>query len=155
MKMRKFLCMLLACAITTTGLMVTADAAAAFDSRTICLEDMACEQMDISALEHWTWNAASRATDSIHQDIPAASIGTVGNPFPLKSGKTITFNCSYSPSPASVDFGVIAPDGKFYSINVKGGSINQPIRVGQSGDYSVAIRNNSSQLVRIVGFIDY
>lgn len=68
---------------------------------------------------------------------------------------TVSFNCSYSPSSASMDFGVIASSGQFYYINVKGGSISQAIRINQAGSYAVAIRNNSSQTVRVVGFVDY
>ncbi len=54
-----------------------------------------------------------------------------------------------------MDFGVIASDGKFYSINVKGGSINQTLGIRQAGSYAVAIRNNSSQTVRVIGFVEY
>ncbi len=54
-----------------------------------------------------------------------------------------------------MDFGVIAPDGYFYFLNVEGGSINQSIRVSQSGSYAVAVRNNSSNTVFVVGFVNY
>ena len=67
----------------------------------------------------------------------------------------IEFTCSYSPSSANVDIGVIAPDSKFYKINGEEGSINKTIKVSQTGSYLVAIRNNSSQTVRVVGFVNY
>ena len=69
--------------------------------------------------------------------------------------QVITINCSYSPASANMDFGVIAPDGYFYFLNVEGGSINQSIRVSQSGSYAVAVRNNSSYTVSVVGFVTY
>ncbi|MCI8840230.1 MAG: hypothetical protein HFF24_07875 [Oscillospiraceae bacterium] len=50
---------------------------------------------------------------------------------------------------------LIAPDGYFYFLNVEGGSINQSIRVSQSGSYAVAVRNNSSYTVSVVGFVTY
>ena len=53
-----------------------------------------------------------------------------------------------------MDFGVIDTSGRFYFINVKEGSINRAIEIGQAGTYQVAVRNNSSQTVRVVGFVD-
>ena len=67
----------------------------------------------------------------------------------------MTINCSYSPAFANMDFGVIAPDGYFYFLSVKEGSINRSIAVSQRGGYSMAIRNNSSYIVTVVGFVNY
>lgn len=50
---------------------------------------------------------------------------------------------------------MIDSDGRFYYISVKEGSFNQAIRISQSGSYTVAIRNNSSQTVCVVGFVNY
>lgn len=37
----------------------------------------------------------------------------------------------------------------------KDGSINMPMVVSQRGDYAVAIRNNSSNTVHVVGLVEY
>lgn len=67
----------------------------------------------------------------------------------------MTINCSYSPASANMDFGVIAPGGYFYFLSVKEGSINRSIVVSQQGSYSLAIRNNISHIVTVVGFVTY
>ena len=96
-----------------------------------------------------------RATGSIDATVPASSLVYAGESFPLESGETVTINCSYSPASASMDFGLVDSDGIFYSLNVTGGSINKTIRVSERGSYTLAIRNNSSSSVRVVGFVNY
>ncbi len=116
------------------------------------MEDMEWDLLDPSTVIYD--GAAPLTTGSVNTDISPFSTKAISQ-ISLKSGDALTFNCSYSPSSASMDFGVIASSGQFYYINVKGGSINQAIRINQAGSYAVAIRNNSSQTVRVVGFVDY
>lgn len=155
MKIRRFVCVLLVWVTVIGSLIETASAAGLSKDWTISMEDMECETINLPGLEHWEEWPAARSSASISKNVPAVSFGTLKTAIPLKADDTITFNCSYSPSSASVDFGIIAPDGKFYSINVRGGSINQSIRLSQTGDYSVAIRNNSLQAVYVVRFVYY
>ena len=116
------------------------------------MEDMEWDLLDPSTVIYD--GAAPLTTGSVNTDISPFSTKAISQ-ISLKSGDALTFNCSYSPSSASMDFGVIASSGQFYYINVKGGSISQAIRISQDGSYAVAIRNNSSQTVRVVGFVDY
>ncbi len=154
MKSKRIIALCLSCAVVIACLSIRADA------DDICqpemhMEDMECEQIDLNSIDVLEDSSLLRGADSVSGSVAAYSASVGNRVFYLSSGSTITFNCSYSPSPASMDFGVIAPDGKFYYVNVKEGSINQPIRVNQTGDYSVAIRNNSSQTVSVVGFVEY
>ena len=88
-------------------------------------------------------------------DISAGAI-RAGNPsFPLEAGEIVTIKASYSPFSASVDFGLIAPDGLFHFINVTNGSIDESIEVDERGTYTLAIRNNSSKTVNVSGYINY
>ena len=116
------------------------------------MEDMEWDLLDPSTVIYD--GAAPLTTGSVNTDISPFSTKAISQ-ISLKSGDALTFNCSYSPSSASLDVGVIASNGKFYSVNVKGGSINQKIEISSAGSYAVAIRNNSSQTVRVVGFVDY
>ena len=95
----------------------------------------------------------SLATGSINTMVSPLSTKTIRQ-ISLQSGSVITLNCSCSSLSASMDFGVIDTSGRFYFINVKEGSINRAIEIGQAGTYQVAVRNNSSQTVRVVGFVD-
>ena len=56
---------------------------------------------------------------------------------------------------ASVDFGLLAPDGYFYYERVTSGDINKAIQVDERGTYILAVRNNSSDTVSVVGFVHY
>ena len=116
------------------------------------MEDMEWDLLDPSTVIYD--GAAPLTTGSVNTDISPFSTKAISQ-ISLKSGDALTFNCSYSPSSASMDFGVITSTGRFYHINVKEGSISQAIRISQDGSYAVAIRNNSSQTVRVVGFVDY
>jgi len=154
MNLKKYLYMFLALAVMLSGLIAQASATE-IHSDIIWLEDIKCELMDPSALSSGKEITMPQSTGSINANVSPQSVRCVGQAISFVADDTVTFNCSYSPSSASLDFGVIASNGKFYYINVKGGSINQSIRISESGSYSVAIRNNSSQTVRVVGFVNY
>lgn len=77
-------------------------------------------------------NQLYRATGSFDIKISSGSIvGSKENQFPLEAGETVTIDAIYSPKTASVDFGLIAPDGYFYYERVKNGSINKTIEVDE------------------------
>lgn len=154
MKIRKVLQLIFVCMFAVVSLSLTAAAGATDGNYIVRMEDMNCELMDMTKLEVLDENT-TRATKSINTDIPADKTAVSDVKLPLEVGETVTINCSYSPASASMDFGVIAPDGYFYYLSAKEGSINRSIAVSQRGDYSVAIRNNSSNSVRVVGFVNY
>ena len=96
-----------------------------------------------------------RVSGSLSMKISPKTLSKPSKGFSLEVGDTVTFNCSYSPTFSSVDFGVIAPDGYFYYKNATSGSINKTIRVSQRGTYYLAVRNNSSSTVHVTGFANY
>lgn len=95
------------------------------------------------------------ATGSFSMSIPAKSKAKANTSFPLAAGETVTIKASYSPFSASVDFGLIAPDGNFYCFTITNGSIDKTIQVDQSGSYTLQIRNNSNYEVEVSGFVNY
>ncbi len=151
MRIKRLICMLLVCATMICGSFTLAGAVQA-PGDIIWMEDMEWDLLDPSTVIYD--GAAPLTTGSVNTDISPFSTKAISQ-ISLKSGDALTFNCSYSPLSASMDFGVITSTGRFYHINVKEGSINQAIRISQDGSYAVAIRNNSSQTVRVVGFVDY
>ena len=154
MRIKKFLAVFLACAITMGALSLTASADTGHSDDILRMEDMKREMIDVSKVEVLE-ESSMRATGSINSDMPANTLGVSDIKFSLEVGETVTINCSYSPAFANMDFGVIAPDGYFYFLSVKEGSINRSIAVSQRGGYSMAIRNNSSYIVTVVGFVNY
>ena len=154
MRIKKFLAVFLACAITMGALSLTASADTGHSDDILRMEDMKREMIDVSKVEVLE-ESSMRATGSINSDIPANTLGVSDIKFSLEVGETVTINCSYSPAFANMDFGVIAPDGYFYFLSVKGGSINRSIAVSQRGGYLMAIRNNSSHTVSVAGFVNY
>lgn len=96
-----------------------------------------------------------RATGEYNFEIPAHTLKEASSSFPLDYGETVTITASYSPSTASVDFGLIDEDDIFFPIRASNGTINQTIRIDLSGNYTFAVRNNSNYTVRVTGFINY
>lgn len=96
-----------------------------------------------------------RATGRFSMDIPANTQVKASSSFPLESGEVVTIKATYAPFSASVDFGLLAPDGLFHYVNVTDGSVDQKIEVDQRGHYTLAVRNNSSQEISVSGFVNY
>lgn len=155
MKLRQWMGALLVCITLLGSVIPPAAATPQSDEGIIKMENLAWEWIDLSTVKHLESDAMARTRVSADGTYSSQSISTITSYVYLQARRTVTFNCSYSPSSASMDFGVLTPDGKFYSINGKGGSINQTLGINQAGSYAVAIRNNSSQTVSVVGFVEY
>ncbi len=82
-------------------------------------------------------------------------ITLIGEKFSLDSGDKITYDCTYTPKSASVDFGVILSDETFLFLNSTNGSIYNAFKVDQRGQYQLAIRNNASSAVTVTGTVKY
>lgn len=96
----------------------------------------------------------SRSTGRLNHSLPTG-ITLITQALPYVKGDTIKYDCTYTPKSASVDFGFIAPDGLFYSLNSTSGSINKSIEVSQTGQFTLAIRNNESYAVTVTGTVKY
>lgn len=155
MKVKRLMCGFLACVVMLGATIPSARAEEVPREAIIWLEDLKWEWVDPTKVERLETDIALQTTDLINHVFLRYSTGAVTDPTYLNARSTVTFNCSYSPSSVSMDFGVIDTSGRFYFINVKEGSINQTLGISQAGTYQVAIRNNSSQTVRVVGFVDY
>lgn len=137
--------------VAVIGCLATTGSASVPDDGILYMEELNCSVMDNIIMEY----SVTRASGSLDVDIPPNSEVTINGYFTLAVNDLVKFDCSYTPKSASVDFGVIAPDGYFYYINVTGGSINQSIRVNQRGSYTLAIVNNSSYAVTVTGEVTY
>ena len=98
---------------------------------------------------------AVRATGRFNMDVPGGTIVKANSSFPLEAGETVTIKASYTPFSASVDFGLIAPDGYFYYINVSDGTFDETIKVDERGNYTFAVINNSSETISVSGYVNY
>lgn len=155
--MKKSMCALLvACSILIAGFTMPAEAVDTNQSGGVSLNDLQCELLEPSTIVELDSKIMTRATGKFHINVPAYTTSTAkSQTFLLNANETVTFDCTYTPSSASVDFGLIAPDGYFYYENVTGGSINTAITVDERGNYSMAIRNNSSNTVSVIGEVSY
>ena len=151
MRLKRTTCMVLACLLLTGTIAVPASAA---EVETISFDYCTVDVVNTS--ENLARDMASLfATESFSISIPAKSKTSASSSFPLAAGETVTIKASYSPFSASVDFGLIAPDGKYYCFNITNGSIDKTIQVNESGKYTLQIRNNSSTEVKVSGFVNY
>lgn len=139
-KLKKIVCMMLAFILLVGTLRIPASAAE--------LENTAPKTFVINILN-------TRATGSFNMTIPAKTRVLADSSFPLAAGETVTIKASYSPFSASVDIGLLAPNGVFYYFNVISGSVDQTIQVDETGRYTLQVRNNSSAEVSMSGFVNY
>lgn len=95
------------------------------------------------------------ASGSFRHTISPKAIAAIDAKFYLDVGETVAYDCTYTPGSASLDFGVIAPDGLFYSLNCTSGSIDKSLRVTQAGSYTLVIRNNENYAVTVSGTVRY
>lgn len=96
-----------------------------------------------------------RASGRFSLDVPAGKTVGATTSFPLEAGEKVRIRANYSPETASVDFGLIDPDGLFHPLRASGGSFDQSIRVDEHGNYVFAIRNNSNVEVAVSGIVNY
>ena len=140
MRVKRIICMVLACVAIVGAVSVPASAA----------------EIEITALENFTDKLiAPFATRSFNMSIPAKSKVIANSSFPLAAWETVTIKASYSPFSASVDFGLVDSQVTFYYFNVTDGSVDKTIQVEESGDYTLQIRNNSNVEVKVSGFVNY
>jgi len=125
------------------------------DDPVVNIEDLTGEIVDPDKIANAPISSLARATDRINWDIGSGRIVKASEPYSLEAGETVIINCSYSPANASVDFGLITPDGNFRHATRTGGSINKEIKIYSRGQYRLAIRNNSNKTVSVSGFVNY
>lgn len=115
MRLKKVFCLLLACVLTFACLTMEAGAVQT-EANTLVIE---------------------RASGRFSVDVSKQSTFSADSTFPLDIGETVTIKATYSPSSASVDFGLIAPDGLFYSLPGKRGNFSETFKVDQRGYYDI------------------
>lgn len=98
---------------------------------------------------------STRATGSFNMSIPAQGNAVASNSFPLAAGEIVTIKASYAPFTANMDFGLIASDGQYYCTNVTNGIVDEAFEIEESGNYTLQIRNHSSVIVQVSGFVNY
>lgn len=153
---KRVFALLAACAILISSFGTSASAVETVDESVVHMKELVCDPLELSTLAEWEGGPATRAFARINISIaPNSQTAAKSQAFSLEAGEVVRINCSYSPASASVDFGLIAPDGYFYYERVTGGDINKAIQVDERGTYILAVRNNSSDTVSVVGFVHY
>ena len=96
-----------------------------------------------------------RATNKFNWNVQPDTTSKASTAFSLESGETVEINCTFSPQNADVDFGLIAPNGRFYYAAGDDGNFKMTIQVKETGEYYLAVRNNSNEIVEVMGFVYY
>lgn len=109
------------------------------------------EALSIQTIEEFE----QRASGSFNLTIKSGMRAVADQVFPMEAGETVTIKASYTPMNASVDFGLIDIDGVFYYLNVRNGNISKTIKIETRGNYRLAIRNNSDNIVSVSGYVNY
>lgn len=95
------------------------------------------------------------ATNHFDTSIPANKTAYIGSSLSLVTGEVVAIKATYTPFSAGVDFGVVAPDGRFYGLSGSNGVFDEAIEVTQTGLYRLAICNRSSVTVSVSGYVNY
>lgn len=97
----------------------------------------------------------SRISALFDTSISGDSAAKLSESFSLAANETVTIDATYSPSTAKLDVGIIYPNGSFHYFSTTGGRVSKIVRVAEAGNYTLAIRNNSSDEINIVGYVNY
>ncbi len=147
-KIWKIFCVLFVCAFSAGCLNICALAVDVNNNR---------RQLEELAYQEASGNDApiTRVSSYFNVSLGDGELAVTDTSFFLEIGDTVSFNASYSPNFANLDYGLIAPDGYFYYANSTNGSMNKSIRVSQHGEYTLAIQNNTAFTVWATGYVNY
>ena len=121
-----------------------------------CMLLFSCSLIPATATETPSNNIVMpRVSGRLDHSLPAKLITPITQPFFAAKGDTIKYDCTYMPKSAKIDFGYIASDGLFYSIQCTSGSLNKSIELDVAGQYTLAIRNNENYAVTVTGTVRY
>lgn len=121
-----------------------------------CMMLLGCLGVSTTAAQlEGTGDVGVMATDRFNLTILANKTAYAGDNFSLAAGEVVTIKATYSPFNASVDFGLIAPNGLFYGLSGSNGMFDESIQVSQTGLYTLAIRNRSSVSITVSGHVNY
>lgn len=96
-----------------------------------------------------------RAYGNFSMTVPKNSTVKTRENFKMSKGETVQIDATYSPKSADVNFGIIDSDGKFVFGSGTNGNYSDTFQIEKSGNYRVAIENNSSDDVEVSGFVYY
>lgn len=99
--------------------------------------------------------AILRASGSFNVSVAPYARAKGDTDFPLEAGETVRIYATYSPESASLDFGLVDPDGVFHYVSAENGSVDTTFEIPESGNYRLGIKNNSGQTVKVSGFVKY
>lgn len=134
-RMRKFVCMVLSLLLVASCLCINSGA--------------------IEITEQEESLVVMRASGKFEMDVPGHKLVKAKTSFPLEAGEQVTIKATYSPFDADVDFGLITEDGIFHFLSVDSGSFDKTITVSERGNYTFAVRNNSSKTISVSGYVNY
>lgn len=98
---------------------------------------------------------AGRATRYFSMGVKANGRSIMNQELSVDVGETIQINATYSPANAEIQIGVVDENGQFRFVRVTGGDVNITIRISEQGNYRLAVKNNSTSVVNISGYVYY
>lgn len=121
-----------------------------------CILILSCAVVPVGAVENSAVNKViMRSTGQVNHTIQANSIIALSDWISLDKDEEVRYNCTYTSKSASVDFGYVDANNAFYYLNCTSGSIYKSLKIRESGEYRIAIRNNASYDITVTGYIRY
>lgn len=97
----------------------------------------------------------TRATGSFSVEVKPYERAKGDTNLPMEAGETVRIRATYSPEDASVDFGLVDPDGIFHYLSAEDGVFDKTFEIPARGNYRLGIKNNSNVAVQASGFVRY
>ena len=110
---------------------------------------------DFPESDRETARIIARASGQFSKTLKAKAYSKATSTFPLAVGEVVKISAVYTPSNASVDFGVTDPKGSFHFVRANNGSVEAEIPALSKGNYTLTLRNNSVFDVVITGIVTY
>lgn len=121
-----------------------------------CILILSCAVVPVGAVESSAGKEViARTTGQLNHTISANTLAFVSDRISLDKDESIRYNCTYTSKSASVDFGYVDANNAFYYLNCTSGSIYKSLKIRESGEYRIAIRNNASYDITVTGNIRY
>lgn len=121
----------------------------------LCVLMVMASCLTMSAGAAGTSGMAPMASGRFSMEVDGDSMAESYETLPLEEGDMVRIKATYTPSNANVEFGLIAPDGLFYSVTCTTGRFDKYIKAVQTGNYTFAVLNNSEKPVKVSGTITY
>lgn len=119
----------------------------------LCVADASAAEIEMQSVS--SISVESRATKSFTMVVSPYGKSVAGEVFYLEAGETVRIYATYSPRDESISVGLVDSDNTFYYFSPSDGVVDITLSIEIGGEYRFLVKNNSSYMVSISGYVNY